>query len=334
MLECFKVYYTTVRNLLKLRNNDAFELFVADSLSERFDSHDNWDGGIDYFTIVLSIPTNKYVEIEDKRKKKIQEDITQAFVEASINDEALQINDTIIVPHDEDDIFHSTSESMWRMDYFRLFISHISKNKSSAANLQKALLDWGIHGFVAHEDIEPSKEWISELYNALFSMDALCAILVKGFKYSNWCDQEVGIALGQNKLCIPINKEINSYGFLGRYQVLKAHNLNARDVASRVAEIIFADERTHSIYCRVIIRLFLNSRNVEAAFNWIKVLKKFDKIEKTYIEMLWRDYSKNNILLNPGVLIEANKIFTSFGLSQIQYVEDRSDKNIQEDLPF
>ncbi len=334
MLEYLKAYYTTARNLLKHRNYVAFELSKSECLSENFDSHDNWNGGIDYFTIVLTIPTNKYMEIEDKDKKEIADAISQSFVDATINDESIQINGAIIVPHDEEVTFHPTSESMWTIDYFRLFISHISKNKTSASNLQKALLDWGIHGFVAHEDIEPSKEWVSELYNALFSMDALCAILANGFRNSRWCDQEVGIALGQNKLCIPINKDINPYGFLGRYQVLKAHNLDARSVALRVAEIIFSDDRTHGIYCRNIIRLFLNAKNIESAFKWINVINYFDKTEKIYIEMLWKDYSNNSILLDSNVIKEANKIFTFYGLTQIQSALDGPAETNQEELPF
>ncbi|WP_303033673.1 toll/interleukin-1 receptor domain-containing protein [Bacteroides acidifaciens] len=334
MLEYLKTYYTTARNLLKHRNHVAFELCKSECLSENFDSHDNWNGGIDYFTIVLTVPTNKYVEIEDKEKKEIADAISQAFVEASINNESIQVNGVVIVPYDEEGTVYPTSESMWIIDYFRLFISHISKNKTSAANLQKALLDWGIHGFVAHEDIEPSKEWVSELYNALFSMDALCAILVNGFRSSRWCDQEVGIALGQNKLCIPINKEINPYGFLGRYQVLKAHNLDARYVAQRIAEIIFADDRTHGTYCCNIIRLLLNAKNIESALKVIKILTHFSKMEKSYIEMLWKDYSKNTVLLDGDVLAKANKIFTFYGLSQIQPVVESSVTTAQEELPF
>ena len=75
MLECLKIYYTTARNLLKHRNQVAFELSKSECLSENFDSHDNWNGGIDYFTVVLTIPTNKYVEIEDKEKKEIADSI-------------------------------------------------------------------------------------------------------------------------------------------------------------------------------------------------------------------------------------------------------------------
>ena len=50
MLEYLKAYYTTARNLLKHRNYVAFELSKSECLSENFDSHDNWNGGIDYFT--------------------------------------------------------------------------------------------------------------------------------------------------------------------------------------------------------------------------------------------------------------------------------------------
>lgn len=70
MLEYLKTYYTTARNLLKYRDNDAFELSKSECLSENFDSHDNWNGGIDYFTIVLSLLVSKYVEIEDTKKNK------------------------------------------------------------------------------------------------------------------------------------------------------------------------------------------------------------------------------------------------------------------------
>lgn len=334
MLEYLKTYYATARSLLKYRNQDAYEIFKSEYLSENFDFHDNLNGGIDYFTIVITLPTTKYVEIEETKKRKIIDDVTLAFSEATINNESIQINGAILVPHEDEVAFLPTSESMWEIDNFRLFISHLSQYKTPAANLQIALFDWGIHGFVAHEDIEPTKEWVSELYNALFSMDALCAILTKGFIGSRWCDQEVGIALGQNKLCIPINKGINPYGFLGRYQVLKTNGLDARSVALRIAEVIFADDRTHGIYCCNIIRLFLNAKNIESAFKWIKVLKHFYKMEKTYIEMLWKDYSKNTILLDNSVLKETNKIFTQYGLSPIQLVINSSSTIIQEDLPF
>ena len=51
----------------------------------------------------------------------------------------------------------------WVPGYFRLFISHLSPFKGTAAQLQTALLDFGITAFVAHKDIEPTKEWQDEI---------------------------------------------------------------------------------------------------------------------------------------------------------------------------
>lgn len=302
MLDQFKTYYRTVRAFLKYRNPKAFELFKEENLYEIFDNHDNWNGGIDYFTIELRVSVEQFIQIEGEHEKIISEDITRAFEDALKSNESLVINGTAIVPYDDETVYIPTTESIWDMDYFRLFISHVSENKVSAKNLKVCLEKWGIHGFVAHEDIEPTKEWTTLLTDALFSMNALCAILVKKFRYSSWCDQEVGFALGQNKLCIPIKKEIIPYGFLGRYQMIKADGLDAPHVAQKIAECIFGDDRTHGIYCNSLARLLINSKTTEKALQWIDTINRFPTIERVYLEFIYKEYSHNPILLQPNVL--------------------------------
>jgi hypothetical protein len=51
----------------------------------------------------------------------------------------------------------------WIPNYFWLFLSNVSSFKSQTAMFQKALRNYGISGFVAHEDIEPTKEWLTEI---------------------------------------------------------------------------------------------------------------------------------------------------------------------------
>lgn len=72
----------------------------------------------------------------------------------------------------------------WQPNYFRLFLCHLSTFKVKTAQLQKTLEDYGISSFVAHEDIEPTKEWQQEIEKAFFSMDALAAILTPNFNDS------------------------------------------------------------------------------------------------------------------------------------------------------
>lgn len=79
---------------------------------------------------------------------------------------------------------------MWANGYFRLFISHLTKYKIAARNLKICMKEYGIDCFVAHEDIQVLKEWEIEIENALFSMDALCAIVTPDFRNSDWCEQE------------------------------------------------------------------------------------------------------------------------------------------------
>ena len=74
---------------------------------------------------------------------------------------------------------------------FRLFLSHISKDKLKATRLKSCLEIYGISGFVAHEDIHPTLEWQSEIERALNNMDALIAIHKTGFSRRNWTQQQV-----------------------------------------------------------------------------------------------------------------------------------------------
>ncbi len=55
-----------------------------------------------------------------------------------------------------------------------------------------ALDRYGIELFVAHEDIEPDREWKDEILNALGTTDGSVAFLHQEFKTSDWCGQEVG----------------------------------------------------------------------------------------------------------------------------------------------
>lgn len=274
------------------------------------------------------------VKIEGEVEEQISKDITHAFEIAIKDDDSLQINGTIIVLHDNEIVYSPSSKNMWDLDYFRLFISHLSDNKRTAANLKVCLEKWGIQGFVAHEDIEPTHEWTSVLFDALMSMDALCAILVKRFKYSNWCDQEVGIALGQNKLCIPVHKDANPYGFLGRYQMIKANGLNAQQVAEKVAECVFNNTKTHAIYCNDIMRLLLNAKTEDNALSWLNIINHFSKTEKIYIEMLWKDYQQNSVLTSPKVLNGLNELFKRYGLAQNLFSLNPQPQIEPDELPF
>ena len=117
----------------------------------------------------------------------------------------LRIADELKVPHN-----HVVTESgkvleanFWEPFHLKLFLSHLSVFKVTTRKLQKALRKFGISAFVAHVDIEPTREWQNEIEAGLYSMDALAAILMPGFKESDWTDQEIGVAIGRGVLGRP-----------------------------------------------------------------------------------------------------------------------------------
>lgn len=78
----------------------------------------------------------------------------------------------------------------WLPGRYRLFISHISADKGRMSAMKSALTSWGISSFVAHEDIQASREWRDEVEAGLETMQVMVAVVQPGFKESDWCAQE------------------------------------------------------------------------------------------------------------------------------------------------
>ena len=216
---------------------DAYRIFTGGDVTSYVDYHDGWDGGIDFYAVEITVDVKTYVAL---RNRGIIEDVCSQIT-AAFNDSMGNIRDSVrsvsLTPSattivDERKI--SEPSSYWKVGYYKVFISHVSKYKGSASNLKLMLEPYGISAFVAHEDIKPTKEWEVEIERALFSMNALCAILTPDFNKSSWCDQEVGYAFGRNILCIPIDKGQLPYGLFGKIQALKSEGKNAQQIAESV----------------------------------------------------------------------------------------------------
>jgi TIR domain len=122
----------------------------------------------------------------------------------------------------------------WRRGMFRVFVSHVAAHRKVAAELQEELLVYGISCFVAHNDIEPTQEWQTEIETALVTCDSLVALLHPNFHVSNWTDQEIGFAMGHGVPAFAVRFGQDPYGFIGRFQ---AFNGNGKDAATLAQEL-------------------------------------------------------------------------------------------------
>jgi hypothetical protein len=127
---------------------------------------------------------------------------------------------------------------------FRLFISHVSKDKLKATRLKECLATYCISGFVAHEDILPTLEWQIEIERGLRTMDGFIAIHTRGFSQSFWCQQEVGFALGSGKKIVSLKMGEDPTGFISKQQALPRRNRSAEDVAKEIDGLLSIDRLT------------------------------------------------------------------------------------------
>ena len=156
-------------------------------------------------------------------------------------------------------------DSPWETGGFRLFVSHLSGEKENVSRLKSALAAHSIEAFVAHEAIEPTKEWVNVIEAALRSCDALAAWLSPGFRESSWCDQEVGFAVSRGILVVPLRFGLDPYGFIGKYQALTVRDKHPPvDLARTIFDLLVQHELTRSAMARALVWRYENSRSFDA----------------------------------------------------------------------
>ncbi len=82
------------------------------------------------------------------------------------------------------------------------FISYQTADRFVAGKLKNILETIGIDSFLAHEDIEVSKEWQASILKEMAKANIFICILSKDYFKSVWCAQESGIAAFRDDLTI------------------------------------------------------------------------------------------------------------------------------------
>ncbi|HEX6154081.1 MAG TPA: toll/interleukin-1 receptor domain-containing protein [Solirubrobacterales bacterium] len=161
----------------------------------------------------------------------------------------------------------STQVGPWQKDHFRLFFSHTHPNKKLAAEIRTNLLDRGIDLFVAHEMIEPTKEWMEEISIALATCDAMVALLTSDFADSAYCDQELGFALSRDVLIIPIRHGADPHGFISKFQALPGDTsqMASHNLAGAIFEVLVASPKTTAKLAPAIVQRYSTAHSYDDA---------------------------------------------------------------------
>lgn len=321
----------TVKDLLLCQGHkQESEILLLSNMTYEED----YDGyGNDYDLIIIEVQTDKYVSLQKyKSINDVENIILSAFNEATKG--GRMPNGVTIRPNSnvQSTLFDSGIYQGWRNGYFRMFISHITSKKQQASNLKTALEEYGITSFVAHEDINPTREWQKEIQRALNSMDCMSAMLYDGFHESKWCDQEVGIALGRSITVLPLILDYDPYGFLGEYQGIKIKGLRPVDLAKEIFTILCDNSNTRSKYLSCLTNLLLSSNSKEDAIKWLKLIEQIPNTDVDFWKYIQSHTNENEILLDADILKVLNANFSLNNIPQImKYVATTTEVD---DLPF
>ncbi len=224
------------------------------SIHEEWD-YDNWDGGTYGHAVTLTIPEDLYLELFDKRGEvqdriaadlnkldnSRNEHISAVFVEMEPiegdrwREESGILRQRMIPASIPAQALHR----IWGTEHVRVFLSHKSSVKEQTSRLKQSFARCGISAFVAHNDIEPTEEWQREIERALFSMDALVALLTKDFHDSDWTDQEVGVAIGRGVPLIAVKLGRDPYGLMGKGQAISGCSWEDTDaIAAKIFRVL------------------------------------------------------------------------------------------------
>lgn len=78
--------------------------------------------------------------------------------------------------------------------HYRVFLSHSAQDKSCTTKIAGELAKLGHRTFVAHDDIQATREWRDEIVHALSTMTHFVGLITDDFHSRVWTDQEVGYA--------------------------------------------------------------------------------------------------------------------------------------------
>jgi hypothetical protein len=161
-----------------------------------------------------------------------------------------------------------------RIKYLEIFLSYSVIDRKLAGQMKRIFNRNGLKVFLAHDTIKPSADWQDEILQHLQTMDVFIPLLTNNFKNSNWTGQETGIAIQREVLIIPLNIEINPYGFIQKYQAINISKISIEYTCEKLIKIIY--EKMKNKFLDSIILYFSKSDCFDDANERAKLIRKYD----------------------------------------------------------
>jgi hypothetical protein len=165
------------------------------------------------------------------------------------------------------------------------FISYQTSDKLIAGKLKEMLSEWGIDAFLAHEDLEVSVEWQTEILTNIKNSSLFICLLSKNYLNSIFCMQESGMAIILDMAIMPLSIDRTTPpGFISKFQSkqITPNSLSIDDILPGIMK--WNKEKGINI----IIELIGSSGSFRSAeANFKRILPFLDDLENTQAETLF-----------------------------------------------
>lgn len=158
---------------------------------------------------------------------------------------------------------------------YNVFLSHAAEQAEFVCQVASALECHNMIAFVAGNRIPNGAEWLPSLEQALLTTDALAIFLTPECQASEWCDQEVGYALGRQRVVIPLthHEGIVPHGFLAQYQAIDILAMTPAQVARAIFDTLYLHPRERQRLLACVLRGLLDERKLDMVRLWAQRLE-------------------------------------------------------------
>lgn len=192
----------------------------------------------------------------------------------------------------------------------KLFLSYSYKDKRIASAIKEAFEHYGMDAFLAHENIDVGKQWRVVILDNLKKFDVFVPIVSENFTDSEWTDQEVGFAICQEKLIVPITIDNQvPHGFLEMLQRITKFECSECEKNYNPSELI--------LDCK------------KSVFEIIRIIASKTELKKNLADSLIRSLSNIFTYANAENHFEILNSLQPFSEDQINEIINQSIQNNQ-----
>lgn len=266
-------------------------------------SYDNWNGGQSGHLIRLAIPAELFGEamdalstIENRIATDLNsiarcpnENIDSIVIEQAETEDILKWREksgALLMLQKSKKEMSEAEGRLWTKGCVRAFLSHKAEHKQQATDLKVSFKNVGVSAFVAHQDIEPTREWQDEIELALSTQDVCVTLLTEGFRNSNWTDQEIGISIGRGVPIVAVRLGQDPYGFIGKFQAFSGIGKSSEEIADELVQAFLLNKRLQGRMASALVQSFETAKGYTAANRLMEHIKALPSLSEDLVQRL------------------------------------------------